>query len=164
RVVVAIALAVERDEAPERPALDRAQLVALELVDRLAQEVLRLVVASLRGANGCEGRLGRREGDAVLGADGLPRLEREPLGLFEADDAAALLCELGDALDERLGLVQLETEDVRLREPDRDRDLLVLALSCARRLERVLRPALERCAVVEPGGDDGGGAECLEAD
>src|SRR5262249_57055914 len=78
-------------------------------------------------------------------------------------DAAALLRELAYPVDERLGLGELEPIDVALRELRRDLELLVLSFGRPGRLERKLRPALERVAVAEPRGHRGCGAEGLEA-
>ncbi len=68
------------------------------------------------------------------------------------DDAAALLRELLDALDQRLGLGEVEPVDVALRERHRDLELQVLPFGRPRRFERELRPVLERLVVGEPCG------------
>ena len=83
RFVVATAVAEELDELPEREPLGRAEVIHREPFDGLDHQLLGLVVAPLRRAHEPERELRRRDGDAILGADGHSRLEREPLRFVE---------------------------------------------------------------------------------
>src|SRR4029077_12389356 len=80
------------------------------------------------------------------------------------DDATAVVGELADALDERLGICEVELLDVSLGERHGGVELLVLPFRRARCFERELRPALERLAVADPVGDCRCSTEGLEAD
>src|SRR5207245_6132699 len=75
------------------------------------------------------------------------------MGGRATDDAAALVRELERPLDERLCRLELEPQQVAVRERLDGHRLVVLASGVARDGERLLRPALEATRVAEPGRD-----------
>ena len=71
----------------ERPALERALIVAPHPSERLLHQLLRLRVASLRGTDDAERELRRRDRHPIVRAHGLTGLERVPLRLLEPSQA-----------------------------------------------------------------------------
>ena len=105
-LVDAATLAQEARERRQQLAPDQVQLLALDDRDRLAQQLLGLLVAALGGAHDPERHPRRRARDRVVRADRLARLERVPLGLVDLPAHDQHLREPALALAERAAVLQ----------------------------------------------------------
>jgi len=113
RLVVAAAVAEEAGEAGQQLEPDVAKLGPVDDVERLAEQLLGLVVAALRAPHDRERHPGRRTRALVVRPDGLARLERVPLRLVELPLRGEQLREPALALAERSAVLQ------RLEDADR---------------------------------------------
>src|SRR6266498_785093 len=112
-LVLAPAFAQELSERLQRLVDDLAEIGAGNGVDRLAEELLSLVVSALRGSNHGERGSGCRPGRDVLRTDGLACVEGVALCFIDSTALEEQLCEAALALAQRGPVAQ------RLQQPDR---------------------------------------------